>query len=158
VEDCRGCTNCEQRCPASAITIEPRQQPYTVRVDPTEFSSSEILNVCTRARVHPQQIVCYCTNTTAGEIAAAILKGAKTPEEVSRATGARTGCTVLCIQSILKLLEAAGRSLTPGETHQYYKGTFTMWELDEPTIKKYEDKGYHFTEDRSVIEQAFQKK
>jgi hypothetical protein len=33
-----------------------------------------------------------------------------------------------------------------------------MWELDEPTVKKYDDKGYHFTEDRSVIEQAFQKK
>jgi NADPH-dependent glutamate synthase beta subunit-like oxidoreductase len=158
VEDCRGCANCEQRCPASAVTMELREQPYTVRVDPNEFSSAEILKICTRARVHPQQTVCYCTNTTAGEIAAAILKGAKTPEDVSRATGARTGCTVLCIQSILKLLEAAGRSLTPGETHQYYKGTFTLWELDEPTVKKYEDKGYHFTEDRSVIEQAFQKK
>jgi ferredoxin len=32
-EDCRGCTNCEQRCPASAITIEPCERPYTVRVE-----------------------------------------------------------------------------------------------------------------------------
>jgi len=157
VEDCRSCVNCEQRCPASAITIEPREQPYTVRVDPNEFSSTEILKICTRAKVHPQQTVCYCTNTTAGEIAAAILKGAKTPEDVSRATGARTGCTVLCIQSILKLLEAAGRSLTPGATHQYYKRTITLWEVDEPTAKKYEDKGYHFAEDKRVIEEAFQK-
>jgi bacterioferritin-associated ferredoxin len=158
VEDCRSCVNCEQRCPASAITIEPREQPYTVRVDPDDFSSSEILKICTRARVHPQQTVCYCTNTTAGEIAAAILKGAKTPEDVSRATGARTGCTVLCIQSILKLLEAAGRSLTPGETHQYYKRTITLWEVDAPTEKKHAVQGYHFAEDRRVIEQAFEKK
>jgi NADPH-dependent glutamate synthase beta subunit-like oxidoreductase/NAD-dependent dihydropyrimidine dehydrogenase PreA subunit/bacterioferritin-associated ferredoxin len=158
VEDCRGCANCEQRCPAAAITIEPREQPFTVGVDPNEFSGAEILQICTRARVHPQQVVCYCTNTTAGEIAAAILKGARTPEDVSRATGARTGCTVLCIQSILKLLEAAGQSLTPGETHQYYRRTMTLWEIDEPTAKKYEDKGYHFAEDKRVIEQAFQKK
>ena len=35
--------------------------------------------ICKKANVHPKQIICYCTNTTAGEIAAAILKGAKTP-------------------------------------------------------------------------------
>ncbi len=157
-EYCRGCTNCEQRCPASAITIERLERPVRVGVDPAEFTAQEILQVCTRARMHPQQIVCYCTSTTAGEIAAAILKGASSPEAISRMTGARTGCTVLCIQSILKLLAAAGRSLTPGETHQYYKGTFTLWEVDAPTVKKYEDKGYHFTEDKSVIEQAIQKK
>jgi NADPH-dependent glutamate synthase beta subunit-like oxidoreductase len=158
VEDCRSCVNCEQRCPVSAITIEPREQPYTVRVNPDNFSSAEILKICTRARVHPQQIVCYCTNTTAGEIAAAILKGAQTPEEVSRATGARTGCTVLCIQSILKLLEAAGQSLTPGPTHQYYTRMITLWELDESTAKKHEVHGYHFAEDKGVIEEAFEKK
>jgi hypothetical protein len=48
--------------------------------------------------------------------------------------------------------------LTPGETHQYYRRTITLWEIDEPTAKKYEDKGYHFAEDKRVIEQAFQKK
>ena len=81
VEDCRGCVNCEQRCPASAITIEPRQEPLTVGVDPAQFDPDEIMRICKRAKVHPKQTICYCTNTTAGEIAAAILKGAKTPED-----------------------------------------------------------------------------
>ena len=39
VEDCKGCINCAERCPASAITIEPLQEPYTVGVDPGQCRS-----------------------------------------------------------------------------------------------------------------------
>jgi NADPH-dependent glutamate synthase beta subunit-like oxidoreductase/NAD-dependent dihydropyrimidine dehydrogenase PreA subunit/bacterioferritin-associated ferredoxin len=157
LEDCRGCTNCEQRCPASAITIEPREEPYTVGVNPDEFKPDQIFTLCKKAMVHPQQIVCYCTNTTAGEIAAAILQGADTPEAVSRLTGARTGCTVLCVQSILKLLEAAGHPVTSRETHQCYAKTATLWDLNAETRQKYEGAGYHFAEDMALIEKVFKK-
>jgi NAD-dependent dihydropyrimidine dehydrogenase PreA subunit/bacterioferritin-associated ferredoxin len=155
LEDCRGCMNCEQRCPASAITIEPREKPYPVGVNPDEFPRDQIFNLCKKANVHPQQIICYCTNTTAGEIAAAILRGADTPEAVSRLTGARTGCTVLCVQSIAKLLEASGHPGKSRETHQCYGKTFTLWDLDTKTKEKYETVGYHFEEDRKLIEKVF---
>jgi NADPH-dependent glutamate synthase beta subunit-like oxidoreductase/bacterioferritin-associated ferredoxin len=157
VEDCRGCSNCEQRCPASAITIEPCQNPYGVGVDPSEFDSAQILNLCAKAKMHPQQIVCYCTNTTAGEIAAAILKGATTPEAVSRLTGARTGCTVLCVQSILRLLEASGSPFQPRESHQCYGKTFTLWEVERKHKEKYDGVGYHFGDDMELIERIFKK-
>jgi NADPH-dependent glutamate synthase beta subunit-like oxidoreductase/bacterioferritin-associated ferredoxin len=156
-EYCRGCTNCEQRCPASAITIERLERPVWVGVDPGEFNAKEILQICTRARMHPQQTVCYCTNTTAGEIAAAILKGASSPEAISRMTGVRTGCTVLCIQSILKLLESSGQTLTPTPTHQYYARTITLWEVDETTKRKYEAQGYRFEEDRELLEAVYKR-
>jgi heterodisulfide reductase subunit A len=157
VEDCRGCTNCEQRCPASAITIEPADTPYTVGVNPTEFDPTQISMLCMKAKLHPKQIVCYCTNTTAGEIAAAILRGADTPEAVSRLTGARTGCTVLCIQSIIKLLEASGHPGKSRETHQSYGKTFTVWDFDTKTKEKYKTVGYHFEEDMELIEKALKK-
>jgi NADPH-dependent glutamate synthase beta subunit-like oxidoreductase/NAD-dependent dihydropyrimidine dehydrogenase PreA subunit/bacterioferritin-associated ferredoxin len=157
VEDCRGCSNCEQRCPASAITIEPCQNPYEVGVDPAQFDRTQISNLCMRARMHPQQIICYCTNTTAGEIAAAILKGANTPEAVSRLTGARTGCTVLCIQSIMRLLEASGSAFKPQETHQCYGKTFTLWDVESKGKEKYDAAGYHFGEDMELIERIFKK-
>jgi hypothetical protein len=48
--------------------------------------------------------------------------------------------------------------LTPGPTHQYYEGTITLWEVDEPTAKKYAVQGYHFAEDKRIIEEAFEKK
>ena len=64
----------------------------------------------------------------------------------------------VCLGNSLSLLEAAGQSLTPGPTHQYYKRTVTLWEVDEPTAKKHAAQGYHFAEDKRVIEEAFEKK
>jgi hypothetical protein len=54
-----------------------------------------------------------CAETTGEELAAAILNGASSPEAVSLATGARTGCTELCHQPILQLLAAAGHGDGP---------------------------------------------
>jgi NAD(P)H-nitrite reductase large subunit len=133
------------RCPASAITIEPLQQPYNIGVDPGQFDPEEIMRICKKAHIHPKQIICYCNNTRAGEVVAAILKGAKTPEDISRMTGARTGCAVLCIQSIVKLLETYGK-------------TFTLWDLDPELKKRHEKRGYHFDEDIQLIENVFEKK
>jgi len=42
-----------------------------------------------------------------------VLNGAHTPEAVSLATGARTGCTELCHQPIVALLAAAGHGDLP---------------------------------------------
>ncbi len=154
--DCRGCVNCAERCPTSAITIEPQKQPFVVGVDPNQCDPDEILRICRQAKVHPKQIICYCTNTTAGEIAAAIIKGARTPEEVSLMTGARTGCTVLCVQSIIRLLEASGQPVLPKETHQCYGKTFTVWDADARLKQRYEAQGYHFDEDIRLIEKVFE--
>ena len=73
-------------------------------------------------------------------------------------TGARTGCTVLCIQSIIKLLEAAGHPVQPAATHQCYGKTFTLWDMD-PGVKKRDDKrGYHYDDDIRLIEKVFENK
>ena len=56
----------------------------------------------------PDMLVCVCTDTVAGELAGAVLDGAHTPEDVARRTGARTGCTEICLDPILRLLAAAG--------------------------------------------------
>jgi hypothetical protein len=73
-------------------------------------------------------------------------------------TGARTGCTVLCIQSIVKLLEASGNVVKMGETHQCYGKTFTVWDVDVNLKNQYETQGYHFDEDIQLIEKIFEHK
>src|SRR5665647_3071453 len=100
-KDCRGCGGCNQRCPVYAIEMVKLDHPYTVSVDIRDLSYEEITKLCQKAMLNPEQVICYCTATRAEEVAGAILKGAKSPEEISRLTGIRMGCKVECIQPIL---------------------------------------------------------
>lgn len=157
VQDCRGCVACEQRCPAAAITIEKIEKPFTVGVDPRELDREQMAGICRKARVHPRQIVCFCTNTTAAEVVAAILKGAQTPEAISLMTGARTGCGIGCIQSLIKLLNASGHTVRSNEMPEYYGEGASLWDLGAEVENRYKGLGYHFEEDRQLLREILKK-
>ncbi|MEW6276237.1 MAG: 4Fe-4S binding protein [Bacillota bacterium] len=151
-ERCRGCAACEQRCPEYAIVMEKRERPVVVGVDVAAVAYAQIEDLCRRARLHPEQIICYCTATRAEEAAAAILQGARSPEEVSLLTGIRTGCRVECIQPVLRLLEAAGvRPEPPRGGWQWYGRTPTVWEIPEKVKQKYASRGFYFEEDIQLL-------
>jgi len=150
---CRGCANCEQRCPTGAVTMVRREDPLTIGVDINSVDYGEIVALCEKAKLHPEQRLCYCVGTRADEVAVAILLGARTPEDVSLVTGMRTGCTIECIQPLLRLLEAAGCALQPPEGGwQWYGRTATAWDLSEDIKKKYDSRGFYFDEDRELFE------
>jgi len=154
-ERCRGCANCEQRCPDLAITMVEREKPLLVKVDVEAVDYDRIVDICRRAKLNPEQLICYCTATRAEEAAAAILQGARTPEEVSYLTGARTGCKVECIQPILRLLEAAGiKPEPPGGGWQWYGRTVTVWEIPEEVKRKYASRGFYFDEDIKILDRV----
>jgi len=153
-ERCRGCANCEQRCPEYAVAMLKRDRPLQVGVDVHAVNYGEVVDLCAKAGLHPEERVCYCVGTRAEEVAAAIIKGARTPEEVSLGTGARTGCTIECIQPILRLLDAAGYDLVPPKGGwQWYGRTATAWDLSEAFKEKYKSRGFYFEEDRAVLDQ-----
>lgn len=157
-ERCRACANCEQRCPTYAVSMVKREKPLQVGVDTSDVDYDEIVKLCTKAKLHPEQHVCYCVGTRAEEVAAAILKGARTPEEVSLATGVRTGCTIECIQPVLRLLEAAGCELNPPKGGwQWYGRTVTAWDLPESVIEKYSSRGFFFDEDKELLDKLVRK-
>jgi bacterioferritin-associated ferredoxin len=93
--------------------------------------ASAIEALAARAGLPSSAGICVCTETTVAEIAASILLGADTPEKVSLATGARTGCTEICAHGILALLAAAGHARTaPANTKsqfQMYDMCGTLW-------------------------------
>lgn len=154
-ERCRGCANCEQRCPYYAITMVKREQPIAVKVDVTAVDYALIEDLCRKAKFNPEQIICYCTATRAEEVAAAILQGAKSPEEISFLTGVRTGCKVECIQPVLRLLEAAGiKPEPPKGGWQWYGRTVTVWEIPEEVKKKYASRGFYFDEDIKILDRV----
>jgi NADPH-dependent glutamate synthase beta subunit-like oxidoreductase/bacterioferritin-associated ferredoxin len=151
---CRGCSNCSSRCPTYAISLRTLERPYKVGVDVDNAIRPQVYDICYKARIHPESIVCFCTATRAMEIAAAIVKGAKNPEDVSRKTGARTGCGVLCIQPIFRLMRAAGLELgIPLQSDVWYPTTPTIWDIPSPVIRRYEDRGFKFAEDKEFLEQ-----
>lgn len=153
--DCRGCANCADRCPFHAITMVKREEPFAVGVDVSRFDAAKILALCEKAHFHPQQVLCYCVGVRAEEVAAAILDGADTPEEISSRTGIRTGCTIECIQPILRLLEAAGIQPKPNpDGWQWYGETVTAWTMPEKVKQKYASRGFYFDEDRKLLDQV----
>ncbi|NJE13160.1 4Fe-4S binding protein [Thermococcus sp. LS2] len=157
IETCVGCGACFDRCPFDAITLVMLEQPKVIGVKVEGLSEEEyqkVKELCKKARIHPEQVVCFCTGTRAEEIAAAILfHGAKTPEYVSRLTGARTGCKTECIQPILRLLEAAGYKPEPPKGGwQWYGRTATVWEIPQDLFENPEYAKYRFKEDKALLE------
>ena len=153
--DCRGCANCADRCPFHAITMVKREEPFTVGMDVSQFDAGKILSLCEKAHFHPQQVLCYCVGVRAEEVAAAILDGADTPDKISARTGIRTGCTIECIQPILRLLEAAGIQAKPDPNGwQWYGETVTAWTMPEAVKEKYASRGFYFDEDRKLLDQV----
>lgn len=151
---CVGCWACEQRCPFEALRMVRHPAPYTVGVATDDIDYRLIEELCRKARLNPEQVVCFCTVTRAEEVAAAILKGYRTPEELSYHTGIRTGCKVECTQPLLRLLEAAGASLEPTLKRgwQLYGRTITAWEIPATVKEKYTRRGFYFEDDLHLLD------
>ena len=126
-------------------------EPYVLKTDVSQFDYKEIEDLCKKARFHPKQGVCYCSASRAEELAASILAGAKTPDEVVRATGIGAGCGIECNQTIMRFLEAAGISYErPKQSWQWYGRGMTAWEVP-PDVKK-DFPVFHFEEDRELLD------
>jgi ferredoxin len=152
-ENCAGCTICFARCPEKAIDMVERDAVIEIRTPYEDIPPDEVAALCARAHMYPDQIVCYCHRVQAKEIAAAIILGAKTPEDVARMTGARTGCGVLCIGGMIRLLKAGGIELDKASGYQWYDSKLTIWEIQSEVQQKYPE--YYLREDLEAINEAF---
>jgi NAD-dependent dihydropyrimidine dehydrogenase PreA subunit/bacterioferritin-associated ferredoxin len=118
---CYNAQNCMELCPDDAIVMRPLEEPFEVGRSEPDASPEAIGQLCLQVGLLPDMLVCVCTNTTAGDLAAAILDGAHTPEGVAIATGARTGCAEICLDPILRLLAAAGHGDAPRNPRNGYQ-------------------------------------
>jgi bacterioferritin-associated ferredoxin/ferredoxin len=156
-ERCVACGNCSQRCETAAITLAKLVSPHTISVMTTDVPLEQIESLCIRAGFNPSQILCYCTATRADEVAAAIIKGAHSPEEITLQTGLRSGCSVECIQPALRLLDAHGVTPTPPKGGwQWYGRTPKLQEIPDSIKAKYRNRGFYFDEDIKVFESVVQ--
>jgi ferredoxin len=147
---CLACPNCSGICPEDAITMVPRGVPLKLGVNPAEVDQTALVDLCKKANLHPHQWLCLCSATRVREGAAAILKGARSPEEIALMTGVRSGCTVYCFQTMMRLLKAHGVEVAPPtKGYRWYDSTQSLWDVPEEIIKKYP--GHFLEEDKEVF-------
>lgn len=147
---CLACPNCSGICPEDAIRMVPRGVPMKLGVNPAEVDQAALVELCKKANLHPHQWLCLCSATRVREGAAAILKGARSPEEIALMTGVRSGCTVYCFQTMMRLLKAHGVEIAPPpKGYRWYDSTQSLWDVPEEIIKKYP--GHFLEEDKEVF-------
>ncbi len=151
-DHCQGCTICASRCPDQAIEMVSREHAFVVGIK-VDCVTPQIEEICRNAHFYPDQVVCYCHRVQAKEVVAAILAGAKTPEEVSQATGARTGCGILCITGVIRLLEGAGLKLGKAPGCQWYGNPATIWNIPAGVKEKYPQ--FYLEKDQRAIGSVF---
>jgi Fe-S-cluster-containing hydrogenase component 2 len=130
-EACYNAQTCFEICPDHAIVMHELPEPFDVGFDRSSVDADAVAALCAKAGYPPDRKICICTDTTAGELAAAVVDGATGPEQVSVKTGARTGCVELCLQPILDILAAAGHAEVPKQPKngfQWYGRSATLFQ------------------------------
>ena len=137
---CVACGKCSEVCREGAVQMVPRTEPLRMEFDVGSIAPEEVQSLCGRAGLLPELPLCACTGTTVGEIAASILGGAKSPEDVVVSTGAGSGCGIYCMAVIFKLFACAGVQIP--KDPRWNSLPLTSRDVPEATAKKYPL--YHF--------------
>ena len=147
-EKCLACTRCVDRCPKDAVTMVPRDQPKVFGTSTVGFDPAEVRELCRKAHRQPYELVCVCTFTLAEEIAAAIIKGARSVREVALMTGVLSGCQQFCSPVIQRMLKASGVDIAEAGAPLTYDQTFSLWDIPQEMQQKYPS--YYFKEDTEM--------
>jgi ferredoxin/bacterioferritin-associated ferredoxin len=146
---CVACGKCEDICREAAVKLVPRSEPLTIMFNPGQSDEERIRELCNKAHLYPDQFVCPCSGTLVKEAAAAILNGAKSPEELTWMTGARSGCGIYCMGAILRLFKAHGVDIPTDKAHRWYNLPLSLWDVPAKVGAKYP--GYYLEEDKKVL-------
>jgi len=149
---CVSCARCQDACPRAAIEMVSRAEPLLLAVNAAEVDQNKLKEICDRAHLEMEDIICQCTSTTAKEAAAAILKGAKSPEEVTLMTGIRSACSMWCIAPVFRLFKAYGIELPPSDGYRWYNIAPALWDVSEDVARKYPK--YRIEEDKKLLQEG----
>jgi len=151
-EKCVSCMKCMDACQPQAIAMTQRKEPLLLAVKTDEVDQEALKALCARANLDPEEIICICTITAAKEIAAAVLKGAKTPEEITLMTGARSSCGMWCIAPMLRILNAHGVELPEADNYRWYNLKSDLWHTGKEVDRKYPE--YRLEEDKKLFREG----
>jgi ferredoxin len=137
---CVACGKCEEVCLEDAVRMMERTEPLTIAFDVGSVDQEKTQALCGQAGLLPDLPLCACTATTVGEIAASIIGGAKSPEDVVVRTGAGSGCGIYCMAVIFKLFSCAGVQIP--KDPRWNSLPMTSHDISDEIAKKYPE--YYF--------------
>lgn len=153
---CVGCFKCVEACqPYNAISIKGSPDPRVLTVPDEAYDHPAVDELCTKARLTPDTVVCICTRTSAAEIAAAILNGVHDVEELCLATGVRAKCGMWCVAPTIRLLHEHGVEIErpAGDRRLYADGSgrdVAIWTIPDEVAEKYPE--YRLKENLAAVE------
>jgi Fe-S-cluster-containing hydrogenase component 2 len=140
VDRCIDCQRCIDRCNReNAISRAPRPSEVVRFVDPSDLDPLQIKMLCAKAGLLPDLPICGCTRTTGKEAVAAVLKGARTPEDLCAATGLRAGCGMYCITRIFQVFEACGIDLIDPPDRRWIKLTLSIADIPREKVARIDE-------------------
>lgn len=149
---CIGCNYCVDRCPEDVMWMTRRETPLELplrgEIDPE--TTAKAIALAEKARVPMDSPICPCSPMQTLPVAAAIVQGAQTLEDVSAMTGMRGGCKIYCVAPTLRLLKAAGREMKPPKGFRWYDVTISMVDLEGTALDG--EEGTWLKEDLDVFE------
>jgi Fe-S-cluster-containing hydrogenase component 2 len=153
---CVGCFKCVEAChPYDAISVLRDPNPRQLTTPITDEFRPAVEELCATARLDPDAVICLCTSTTAGEVAAAVLGGVHEPEDLALATGVRAKCGMWCLTPAMRLLRAHGVEITrPARDQRIYAdgdgAEVAIWTISDEVADRYPE--YRLREDLDAIE------
>jgi len=141
---CVACGKCFETCREDAVRMVRRPAPRVIAFDVESVDQTSIQTLCEKASFLPDMSICPCTGTTAKEVAAAIIDGANSPEDIIVKTGAGSGCGIYCMGIIFQFFRAAGVEMPDDPRWNYLP--LTPGDIPDEIVEKYPE--YHL---RSAI-------
>jgi ferredoxin/bacterioferritin-associated ferredoxin len=126
---CIACMRCIDSCDDDAMFARERAEPFEIGFDLSSADPVAVRDLCRAAQLDLEQLVCVCSGSPAKEVAAAILAGATTFEDLALETGVQSGCLMYCSVPIRRLLTAHHGSAEATSKVRRYPVTLALLEV-----------------------------
>ena len=120
---CVACFRCIDICEDDALLSHGRKAPVKFGIDPASVDQVALGELLLKADLDPDSIACVCTSTPNKEIAAAVIAGARTLEEVALKSGVQSGCLMYCFAPIHRLVTKHWGEMPEASTKNKWYGT-----------------------------------
>ena len=135
---CIACFRCIDVCDDDAILISELDDPHVVGTRVKGFEPAEVNGLCEQAGLDPNQMACLCSSTKVKELAAAVLGGAETYEQLALATGAASGCLLYCSVPMRRILQTRHGDVPQDRKHlRRYETDHVLLDIPEDAADRY---------------------